>query len=100
MPKEQERDLREVATNVVLTTTSGIVPSGRQERQPRKLQGKGKSWDAVNSIPIKTRGNWNPGFIARQWSDWRPGFKGKGGGFKGNGKGMGQLLGKGMEQSS
>ena len=48
-----------------------------------KGKGKGKNW-----IPAGQWTQYNPGFIPRQWSNWRPGYhKGKGKGDQGKGKG-------------
>jgi hypothetical protein len=48
-----------------------------------KGKGKGKNW-----IPTAQWTQYNPGFIPRQWSHWRPGYsKGKGKGDQGKGKG-------------
>ena len=41
-------------------------------------RGKGKGW-----LPTTQWNQYNPGFIPRQWSYWRPGFAGKG--YKGKG---------------
>jgi len=51
-----------------------------------KGQGKGKNW-----LPPVQWNQYNPGFIQRQWSYWRPGYNG----IKGKGKGLDQGKGKG-----
>ena len=54
-----------------------------------KGKGKGKNW-----IPSAQWTQYNPGFIPRQWSNWRPGYsKGKGKGDQGKGKGSYPHLG-------
>ena len=68
------------------------VQSARSGWRKKGRKGKGKNWD---SVAPKQWGAWNPGFMPRQWGDWRPGFKGGKGGFKGSGKGVGQVSGKG-----
>ena len=54
-----------------------------QECTQPKGKGKGKNW-----IPARKWIQYNPGFIPRQWNNWRPGYhKGKGKGEQGKGKG-------------
>ena len=56
----------------------------RECPHPRKDKGKGKGKD--NYVPTARWHTWNPGFIPRQWGQYRPGYdKGKGKGGKGDG---------------